>query len=83
MANKFYIDEIYLAIVRIFQDTLAWIVKGLDYLLIDGLGVRGSSGLAAGLGSLMRRIQVGNLQVYAFLFGLGVIMIIYFAVFDS
>ena len=80
-ANKFYFDEIYLVLVRIFQDTLAWVVKGLDYLLIDGLGVRGSSGLATGIGSLLRRIQVGNIQVYAFLFGIGAILLIYFTVF--
>ncbi len=80
-ANKFYFDEIYMVAVKIFQDTLAWIVKGLDYILIDGLGVRGASGLASGIGSLLRKIQVGNIQGYAFLFGLGVIVLIYFAVF--
>jgi NADH-quinone oxidoreductase subunit L len=33
-----------------------------------------------GIGALLRLIQVGNLQAYAFLFGLGVVALIYFAV---
>ena len=80
-ANKFYLDEIYLTLVRIFQDAAAWVIKGFDYLIIDILGVRGSAGIASGLGSLFRKLQLGNIQGYAFLFGLGVILLIYFAVF--
>ena len=36
--------------------------------------------VTAGTGSMLRRLQVGNLQGYAFLFGLGVIAIIYFLI---
>jgi preprotein translocase subunit SecD len=35
--------------------------------------------LAAGAGSLLRRLQVGNIQGYAFLFGLGVLLIVFLA----
>ena len=34
-----------------------------------------------GIGSLLRLVQVGNLQAYAFLFGLGIVGLIYFTVF--
>ena len=34
---------------------------------------------AAGAGSLLRRLQVGNIQGYAFLFGLGVLLIVFLA----
>lgn len=78
-ANKFYCDEIYAKAIRLFQDGLAQVLQIIDGLLIDGLGVRGSASLAAGTGDLLRRLQVGNLQGYAFLFGLGVLIIVSFA----
>ena len=43
-------------------------------------GVGGTSRGVWGIGAVLRLIQVGNLQAYAFLFGLGVIALIYFAV---
>jgi NADH-quinone oxidoreductase subunit L len=39
------------------------------------------SGGSWGGGFLLRLLQVGNLQAYAFLFGLGIIGLIYFTVF--
>ena len=35
----------------------------------------------AGFGALLRLFQVGNLQAYSFLFGIGIVGLIYFAVF--
>jgi len=78
--DKFKFDELYAQIVRIFQDLLAYIAKALDQIFIDGLFVRGLAALTAASGSMMRRMQVGNIQGYAFLFGLGVIAIIYFLI---
>ena len=75
-ANKFYFDEIYAKGIKIVQDGFAQILQLIDGLLIDGLGVRGASGLASGTGSLLRRLQVGNIQGYAFLFGLGVLLLV-------
>jgi NADH-quinone oxidoreductase subunit L len=77
LANKFYLDEIYLGIVRVFQDTIAYVAKAIDQLLIDGLLVRGTARLTSGVGSMLRGLQVGNLQGYAFLFGIGVILVLY------
>jgi NADH-quinone oxidoreductase subunit L len=78
-ANKFYFDELYAKGIKIVQDGFARILQLIDGLLIDGVGVRGASGLAAGTGSLLRRLQVGNIQGYAFLFGLGVLLLVSFA----
>ena len=78
-ANKFYVDEIYAKVIGLFQDGLAQFLQIVDGLLIDGLGVRGSASLASGTGNLLRRLQVGNLQGYAFLFGLGVLILVSFA----
>ena len=44
-----------------------------DKWIIDGLFVRGLSGGAWGAGFVLRFLQFGNLQGYAFLFGLGVV----------
>ena len=76
-ARKFYIDEIYLCLVRLFQDGLAYLAKAVDQLLIDGLIVRGSARLTSGVGSLLRGLQGGNLQSHVFLLGLGIVIIIY------
>ncbi|MGI9243161.1 MAG: NADH-quinone oxidoreductase subunit L, partial [Verrucomicrobiales bacterium] len=83
LANKFGFDELYAGIVRIFQDTVAYVAKALDQIFIDGLLVRGIAAITAGTGSMLRRLQVGNLQGYAFLFGLGVIAIIYFLIISA
>jgi len=80
--NRFYIDQFYdNFIVRYFQDALAAFVNFFDRFLIDGLGVGGLSRGAESFGNLFRRVQSGNLQGYAFAFGLGVIAVIYFTVF--
>ncbi len=83
LANKFYIDELYLGLIAIFQDGVAVIMRGLDHYVIDGLTSRGTGKTAMGLGNLFRRVQVGNLQAYAFLFGVGVILIVYLLVFAA
>jgi NADH-quinone oxidoreductase subunit L len=55
----------------------------IDRWIIDAGAVGGSSRGVWGIGAVLRLIQVGNLQAYAFLFGLGVIALIYFAIFRS
>ena len=79
LANKFYIDELYAKLVAVFQDAVAKVSQYADILLIDGLGVRGVSGLAAVFGSGFRRLQGGSLQAYGFLFGFGVIVLLFLA----
>ncbi|MCU0751830.1 MAG: NADH-quinone oxidoreductase subunit L [Akkermansiaceae bacterium] len=68
-------------LVRYFQDAFAAIVHFFDELLINGLLVGGVSRGAASFGNLFRKLQSGQLQGYAFAFGLGVILVIYFTVF--
>jgi NADH-quinone oxidoreductase subunit L len=79
--NKFYFDELYAAIIAGTQDLLATLARFLDQWLIDGVLVRLTSGLAWGTGFVLRFLQFGNLQGYAFLFGLGVVATIYLLVF--
>ena len=77
--NKFYFDEIYGALVAGTQDVLAFIAAGVDAVLL--LFVRAAGGATMGLGYALRLFQVGNVQAYAFIFGLGVVALIYLLVF--
>ena len=80
--NRFYLDAIYeRGIVRYLQDGFAAIVHFVDEILINGLVVGGLSRLAETVGNFFRKAQSGNLQVYAFTFGIGVMLLIYFTVF--
>ncbi len=79
--HKFYFDEAYANLVHFGQDTVAALVHFFDELFINGLIVGGFSRAADGIGRLFGRLQSGNLQGYAVLFGLGVILVIYFTVF--
>jgi NADH-quinone oxidoreductase subunit L len=82
LANKFYIDEIYAVLIRNTQDLLARASGSFDRLVLDGCMVRGLfAGGTYATGFVMRLFQVGNLQGYAFLFGAGVVALIYFMIF--
>jgi len=81
LRNKFYFDEFYAWLINWTQELLARIAAFFDRWIIDTVAVDGSSRGTWGIGALLRLIQVGNLQAYAFLFGVGVVAVIYFAVF--
>jgi len=80
--NRFYIDEIYeKGLVRYFQDAFAAIIAFFDEFIINGLLVGGLSRAAESFGNIFRKVQSGSLQGYAFAFGLGVILVVYFTAF--
>jgi NADH-quinone oxidoreductase subunit L len=81
LRRGFYIDDFYRWLIHWTQELLARIAAFFDRWIIDATAVRGASGGTWGLGALLRLLQVGNLQAYAFLFGLGIVALIYFAVF--
>jgi NADH-quinone oxidoreductase subunit L len=80
-ANKFYFDEVYAVLVKVLQDGVAWIVTGLERIVVDGLVARLPAFLAARLGSAARVLTGGHLQAYTFMLGAGVLMVIYLVVF--
>ncbi|HXL26230.1 MAG TPA: NADH-quinone oxidoreductase subunit L, partial [Chthoniobacterales bacterium] len=82
-ANRFYIDEFYSALVKWTQDLLAQIAGFVDRWIIDGGIVRGLGGMTWSCGFALRFLQIGNLQAYAFLFGLGVVLLLYLILFAS
>jgi NADH-quinone oxidoreductase subunit L len=80
LRHKFYFDEFYSSLIYWTQELLARLSAFVDRWVIDAGAVGGASRGTWGVGALLRLIQVGNLQAYAFLFGLGVVALIYFAV---
>ena len=81
LRHKFYLDEFYRWLIYWTQELLARASAFFDRWIIDVGAVGGTSHGTWSIGALLRLIQVGNLQGYVFLFGLGVVAIIYFAVF--
>jgi NADH-quinone oxidoreductase subunit L len=77
-ANKFYIDELYAGVIRWTQDLLAAVSGWFDRWILDGVIVRGISGGTWVTGFVLRFLQLGNLQGYAFIFGVGTIALIYY-----
>ncbi|MEY2548716.1 MAG: NADH-quinone oxidoreductase subunit [Verrucomicrobiota bacterium] len=81
LRHRLYFDELYSFLIRATQGLLAKLSAFIDRWILDGLAIRGVGATTWGLGSLLRLFQVGNLQGYAFLFGLGIVGLIYFTVF--
>jgi NADH-quinone oxidoreductase subunit L len=78
MKNKFYFDELYEATFVRLHDLLAAVANWIDSWILEGaiIGViRGGTDLT---GRALRLAQTGNLQTYAFLFVLGVALLLYF-----
>jgi len=76
MRNRFYLDELYDKLVAISHETLARLADAIDRWIISGLGVKGSAGVTDIFGRALRLVQTGNLQTYAFLFVLGVALVL-------
>jgi NADH-quinone oxidoreductase subunit L len=76
MRNRFYFDELYQATVIRFHDLLAAIADWIDRWIIGGvvLFTQGTTDLT---GRILRQFQTGNLQTYAFLFALGVALLLF------
>jgi NADH-quinone oxidoreductase subunit L len=78
MKNKFYFDELYEATVVRAHDFLAAVADWIDRWILEGAiigAIRGGTDLS---GRALRLAQTGNLQTYAFLFVLGVALLLYF-----
>jgi NADH-quinone oxidoreductase subunit L len=78
MKNKFYFDELYEATFIRAHDFIATVADWIDRWLVEGFcigAIRGGTDLS---GRALRLMQTGNLQTYAFLFVLGVAVLLYF-----
>jgi NADH-quinone oxidoreductase subunit L len=77
MRNRFYFDELYEMTVIRLHDLLATVAGVCDRILSLGiLAIHGTTELA---GRTVRLVQTGSIQTYAFLFALGVALVLYLA----
>jgi len=78
MANRFYFDEFYEATVLRVHDAIAAVSNFIDRWIVEGFCIgliRGGTDLT---GRALRLVQTGNLQTYAFLFVIGVALVLWF-----
>src|SRR5271170_2839972 len=78
MKNRFYFDELYEATFIRAHDFIATVADWIDRWILEGAiigAIRGGTDLS---GRALRLAQTGNLQTYAFLFVLGVALLLYF-----
>ena len=77
LLNKYYIDELYDAVVvrpiQAMSTTVLW--KGADAALIDG-SVNGVGSAVSGTSSMLRRLQSGSIRAYAASLFVGVVLIL-------
>ncbi len=75
MRQRFYVDEVYEAVVIPLHDLLARLADWIDRWVIGGLLVRGAHGSTELVGRALRIVQSGNLQTYTFVFVAGVALV--------
>jgi NADH-quinone oxidoreductase subunit L len=77
LLNKYYVDELYDAVIvrpiKGISTLVLW--KGADAALIDG-AVNGVGGLVRGSSDTLRRLQTGSIRAYAASLFLGVVVIL-------
>ncbi len=78
MKNKFYFDELYEATVIRLHDFIAAVMDAIDRWFVEGFCIGLVRGGTDFTGRALRLMQTGNLQTYAFLFVLGVALLLYF-----
>ncbi len=77
MKNRFYFDEIYEATFIRAHDFIAAVMDWIDRWVVEGFGVGLVRGGTDFTGRALRLMQTGNLQTYAFLFVLGVAVVLW------
>jgi NADH-quinone oxidoreductase subunit L len=79
LRKQFYFNELYAFLISSTHETLSRLANWIDEWIIAGLGVRGIHGTIEVFGRALRLVQTGNLQTYAFLFALGVAVVLFIA----
>ena len=77
LRDRLYLDAICEMLVLLIHETLSHLAVRLDRLVFSGFAVRGVQGAANLIGRMLRMLQTGNLQTYAFLIAIGIVILIY------
>jgi NADH-quinone oxidoreductase subunit L len=77
--NKYYFDAFYdKVVIAGIQENVAKVSDAFEkHVVVEG-GVNGMARLTRLAGDLLRRLQTGGLQFYAFVFALGITLILYY-----
>lgn len=78
LRGKFYLDEIYSGLVIPLHDLVAALHGWIDRWVVNGLGIRGLHGSFELAGRVLRLVQTGSLQTYAFVFAAGLAVVAWF-----
>lgn len=73
--NKFYIDEIYAALIKVFVDGVAKVFYWIDIYIVDGV-INGLAALVGGISSGLSKLENGQAQCYAGAFICGVLALV-------
>jgi len=79
-ARRFYLDELYIGLVRLFQDGVAAFLDIVDRYIVDPLVARLPALSAMAAGQILRVFQIGNVQVYAYFFGAAVLALVFYLI---
>lgn len=74
--GKYFIDEFYLFFVAALNAISRFCYQVIDRLLVDGVGVHGSTGAVAVLGDGVRRLHNGNVRRYLLAFVVGLVVLL-------
>ncbi|HUV53281.1 MAG TPA: NADH-quinone oxidoreductase subunit L [Dehalococcoidia bacterium] len=77
LSRKYYFDELYerVIVVRILLNGLFYLVQLFDTYIVDGI-VNGVGKLTVASGSILRRLQTGQLQGYGLAIAIGILIIV-------
>lgn len=77
--NKYYVDEIYDAVIRKPVDLMGeFFYKFMDLQIVDGI-VNGVGSAVNGISSVVRKAQTGHIGLYIFSMVLGIILILFYS----
>lgn len=82
LKNKYYVDELYLWLIHNIMDGFAKVLYWFDIYVIDGI-INGIALFTRGSGKTLRRTNTGQLQTYAMVFFLAVVIIFMVFVFGE
>ena len=80
LRDRLYLDAICEMLVLLTHETLSHLAVRLNRRVIIGFAVRGTHSAADLAGRMLRMLQTGDLQTYAFLIVVGIVILIYVVV---
>ena len=78
--HKFYIDEIYAALIKFFVDGIAKVLYWIDVHIVDGI-VNALGGLVRAVSEMLSPAENGQVQSYAGVYLFGVIVLLAYGVY--